>query len=126
MYPWGVPPRVSSRGPGSPRDLAPPIPFSERVGKTPRALEESHSSLFSVAVQDGGNSANDGIVFDACCDPVREPKDVVAPAHPTRLFAGPLPSLWLERTEGLGENAPVGPSSGPKSGQGSPSPKNGG
>ena len=68
MYPWGAPPRVSSRGPRSPRDLAPPIPFSERACKTPRALEESHSSLFSVAVQDGELVAVDCDLLDAYRD----------------------------------------------------------
>ena len=53
VYPWGAPPRISSRGPYPPRDVSPPITFSERVGKTPRALDLAHSSLFSVAVQDG-------------------------------------------------------------------------
>ena len=49
----GVPPRVSSRRPYPPRDVSPPITFSERVCKTPRALDLAHSSLFSVAVQEG-------------------------------------------------------------------------
>ena len=68
MYPWGAPPRVSSRGPGSPRDLAPPITFFKPIGKTPRALEVSHSSLFSVAVQDGELAFVNRALLDAYRD----------------------------------------------------------
>ena len=126
MYPWGAPPRVSSCGPGSPRDLAPPIPFSERACKTPRALDVGHSTLFSHSGQDGGNSVVNRALLDADRDPVRIVEDVVALARQTRLPACPLQTLWVEGVAGLGENAPVGPPRGPKPGPGSPSPKNGG
>ena len=65
VYPWGVPPRVSSRHPGSPRDVSSPITFSEKVGKTPRALDVAHSTLFSVTGQDGQLAAVVGAVFRA-------------------------------------------------------------
>ena len=38
VYPWGVPPRVSSRGQTPPRDVSPPISFSHGVSKSRCAL----------------------------------------------------------------------------------------
>ena len=81
MYPWGAPPRVSSRGQSSPRDLSPPIPFSGQVCKTPRALEGSHSTLFSQSGQDGGNAFVNCLILDADRHPIRDVEDVVAPAR---------------------------------------------
>ena len=39
--------------------------FSKQVCKTPRALEVSHSTLFSHTGQDGGNTAINGAVLHA-------------------------------------------------------------
>ena len=49
VYPWGVPPRVSSHGPFPPRDLSPPINSSHQVSKSCCAL---YASSFQ---------------FDQCC-----------------------------------------------------------
>ena len=38
VYPWGAPPRVSSRDPTSPRDVSLPINAFPQVSKSPRAL----------------------------------------------------------------------------------------
>ena len=48
MYPWGGPPRVSSRGQSSPRDLAPPITFFQPVGKTPARTRRESFQFCSV------------------------------------------------------------------------------
>ena len=126
MYPWGAPPRVSSRGPCAPRDLAPPITFSERTCKSPRALEGSHSSLFSVAVQDGELAAVNCVVLRTNHDLIRHVEVVVSPPNGQGMSARPVPSLWVEGVAGFGENAAVGSPRGPEPGPGSPSPKNGG
>ena len=41
VYPWGVPPRVSSRDHTPPRDISPPISFSHQVCKSRCALRVS-------------------------------------------------------------------------------------
>ena len=41
VYPWGVPPRVSSRGQTPPRDVSPPISSSHQVSKSRCALRVS-------------------------------------------------------------------------------------
>ena len=41
VYPWGAPPRISSRGQVPPRDVSPPISSSHRVSKSRCALRVS-------------------------------------------------------------------------------------
>ena len=79
MYPWGAPPRVSSRHPGSPREVSPPITFSEKVGKTPRALDVAHSSFVQFADQDGELTPVDCLVFRADRHPLRHAEVVAQP-----------------------------------------------
>ena len=66
--------------------------FSERVCKTPRALEVSHSTLFSCAGQDGGLSLIHCVVLRTDRDVIRHVKDCVAPTWiKKRLPARPVP-----------------------------------
>ena len=41
VYPWGAPPRISSRSQSPPRDVSPPISFSHTVSKSRCALRVS-------------------------------------------------------------------------------------
>ena len=70
VYPWGAPPRVSSRG-QSPHviSLHQSAPLIESLNPVAR-LVFAHSSLISHAVQDGQLTPVAGVVLGADCDPV--------------------------------------------------------
>ena len=93
VYPWGVPPRVSSRV-QSPHVMSLHQSRSLKlVCKTPRALDLAHSTLFSVAVQDGELVAIVGVVLRTHRNPVRHVKDSPSPPDGSRMFPRPLQTL---------------------------------
>ena len=78
MYPWGGPPRVSSRS-DYPHVMA--LHSSDSLVASLKHVARPvwvHSSLFSHADQDGEFAVLVGIVLDADRHAVRRPKDVVA------------------------------------------------
>ena len=63
------------------------------VCKTPRTLDLAHSTLFSVAVQDGELAAIVGVVLCTHRDPVRYVKDPASPPDGSRMFPRPVQTL---------------------------------
>ena len=70
MYPWGVPPRVSSRV-QSPHvmSLHQSAPLVDSLNHVARPVL-AHSALFSVAVQHGEFTPSPGVVLRTHRDPV--------------------------------------------------------
>ena len=93
MYPWGAPPRVSSRGPRSPRDVSLPINISQCLGKIPRALDVAHSMLFRCPGQDGELATVDCTLLRADRDPVRHVEDPPPPPDGQGMSARHVPAM---------------------------------
>ena len=90
MYPWGVPPRVSSRS-DYPHVMA--LHSSDSLVESLNHVARPvwvHSSLFSHTVQDGELAVIVGFVFCTDCDAVRHVEDPVAPAVGQGLSACPV------------------------------------
>ena len=77
-----------------PRDVSPPITFSEIVCKTPRALDLAHSALFSVAGRDGELTAIDCLVVRTHRDVARHAEDVTPPPDGQGMSARPVQKMY--------------------------------
>ena len=90
VYPWGVPPRVSSRV-QSPHvmSLHQSAPLVDSLNHVTRSVW-AHSTLISCTGQDGELATIDCAVLCADRDPVRYVKDLASPPDGSRMFPRPL------------------------------------
>ena len=93
VYPRGAPPRVSSRL-QSPHvmSLHQSAPLIDSLNHVARPVL-AHSTLFSVAVQDGELAAIIGVVLCTHRDPVRHANDPASPPDGSRMFPRPVQTL---------------------------------
>ena len=93
VYPWGVPPRVSSRV-QSPHvmSLHQSAPLVDSLNHVARSVW-AHSTLFSVAVQDGELAAVHCAVLRTNRHVVRNVEDSPSPPDGSRMFPRPLQTL---------------------------------
>ena len=82
-------------------------PLMESLNHVARSVW-AHSSLISVAVQDGELTPVAGFVLGANCYPDWNAQDSPSPADGTRMFLRPLQTLHTRRITSLGQNVPVG------------------
>ena len=116
VYPWGVPPRVSSRG-QSPHviSLHQSVSLMESLNLVARSVR-AHSSLISVAIQDGELFTIDCVVLRAHRHADRDVEDSPPPAYGPWVVPCAIPSLHPWRVAGLGQDVPVGPPDRPEIG----------
>ena len=93
VYPWGVPPRVSSRV-QSPHvmSLHQSAPLNDSLNHVARPVL-AHSTLISVAVQDGELATIIGVVLCTDRHIVRYVKDPAPPSDGSRMFPRPVQTL---------------------------------
>ena len=81
----------------------------------------AHSSLISVAVQDGELTPVDCLVHSAYCDPDWDAQDLAPPTDGPWVFPRPVPKMYSWGITRMGQNVPVGPPDRPETGSWSPS-----
>ena len=93
VFPWGVPPRVSSRV-QSPHvmSLHQSAPLNDSLNHVARPVL-AHSTLISVAVQDGELATIIGVVLCTDRHIVQYVKDPAPPSDGSRMFPRPVQTL---------------------------------